>query len=786
MGAGIAAHLAAAGCKTFLLDIVPKGATRSARSSIAKGALKALSKSRPPALMSKAVLHRIIPGNLEDDLDASVEQSDIVIEAVVERLDVKQGLFRKVAAAARPDTVLATNTSGIPISAIAEALPSESRGQLLGLHFFNPPRWMHLLEVIPGEHTSPSITAAASDFCDRVLGKGIVPCRDTPNFIGNRIGIAEMLLSVTAAQTMDLSIEEVDFLNGPLVGRPKTGTFRLGDLVGIDILAHVIGNLRDGLSGDKHSPQFDPLYRIIEVPEFITQLIDSGRLGDKTKAGFYKKTRDEAGKKAVLSLDLKSLKYRSTQPLGEDMLSLLSMQKLMPLKERIVELLKKEGRGADFIRAVLLPLINYSAALVGQICETPQQIDDAMRWGYGWELGPFELMDCIGVGPVIEMLRARGEQPAQYLLSLEEVKGATATVYGQSQAQQTVFTPDSGEQPKVEPKGAIFLSRLRESAVIASNPSAALLDLGDGIACLEFRSKANILDAGVVQLMGDAPEILAQKGYLGLVVGNQADHFCRGANLMHIAGLIAQKKWQGIETAIAELQNAVMNLRHGPLPVVVTPIGQTLGGGTEVALHANSIVAGADLFLGLVEAGVGVLPAGGGLKELARRASSWAAQVPLADPYEKVRIGFESVVTAKISTSAFEARENGFLEPSDAVVFNKSRLIERGKMRALSLVADATPPPDRDEVIEVIGAAGGASLLQGVQQFGWGGYASEHDMLIGKKVVHVLSGGMSLKKSATAQELLDLEREAFVSLCGTEKTFQRIEHMLKTKRPLRN
>lgn len=785
MGAGIAAHLAAAGCRTHLLDIVPAGAPTHGRSAIAQGALKALTKSKPPALMSQSVLSRLFPGNLEDDLERCVSESHLVIEAVVERLDIKASLFTKVAKAAGPKTILATNTSGIPIDAIAAQLPEEARRRFLGLHFFNPPRFMHLLEVIPGSATDPEVVLEASDFCDRALGKGIVPCRDTPNFIGNRIGIAEMLLTFRAAEQAGLTVEEVDFLNGPLLGRPKTGSFRLGDLVGIDVVGHVVNNLKEGLSADKTAANYDSLYEIMEVPAVVSKLIAAKCLGDKTGAGFYKKSKGAGGKTEILSLDLKSAEYRARIepefPVFERNL------KLLPLEARVKDALSSEGKGGDFLRAVLLPLFNYSAELAGKICETPQQIDDAMRWGYGWQLGPFELMDAAGPAWVLGEVKKRGIEPAQLLLSLVEEQGEAARFYGPDATAPTVYTPAGNYKPVTQPKGAILLSRLPESAVLKKNPSAALLDIGDGVACLEFRSKANILDDGVVNMILEAPQFLEEKGFVGLVLGNQADHFCRGANLMHIAGLIGQKDFAGVEQAVKVLQDSFMNLRHGPIPVVAAPIGQALGGGTEACLHCAEIQAGADLFMGLVEAGVGLLPAGGGLKEIARRASAWAQQMPGQEPYPGVRRGFEAVAMAKVSMSAFEAKESGFLAATDGVTFHKSRVIADAKKRVLGLAAAGWVPPDREEAITVIGEAGGANLMMGVQVFEWGGYASEHDKLIGQKIVHVLSGGMKRGGgSVTAQALLDLEREAFVSLCGTEKTIARIKHMLTTKKPLRN
>lgn len=789
MGAGIAAHLAAAGCKTHLLDILPKDGSASAdsaaRSAVAQAALRALPKSKPPALMSPQALTRLVPGNFEDDLERAAQESDLIIEAVVERLDVKSALWQRASSAAKKTAVLATNTSGISIDAIAEGLSPEDRLRFLGLHFFNPPRFMHLLEVVPGRHTSAEIVAEASWFCDVVLGKGIVACRDTPNFVGNRIGIAELCLTFAAAEKQKLSIEDVDVLNGQLMGRPRTGSFRLADLVGIDVLAHVVKNLETGLSSEPTAENFDPLHELFRVPEPISGLIASGRLGNKTRAGFYKKTRNAEGKTEILAVDLNSLEYRPSQT--SRFLAFAQEAKSLSLRERASRAMRAEDAAGQFLRDLWFPLFNYCAHLCTTICETPAQIDDAMRWGYGWELGPFELLDAVGTDWVIEQLKERGEAVAEGLRQLRTEQGKQAQFYEQGPTGKSIYVPGAGFRPLQVPQGMLLLDQLPPDRIIFENPSARLLDIGDEVACLEFRSKANILDAGVVKLVADAPQMLIDRGYRAMVLGNQAAHFCRGADLSQIAELINEKDFDGVERAVADLQDAFMNLRHSEIPVVAAPLGQALGGGTEACLHCDRIQAGADLFLGLVEVGVGLLPAGGGLKEIARRASAWANQVPGTDPGPWLRRGFEAVATAKVHNSAFEAQDAGFLSPGDGISFHRSRIIADAKKRALALAIAGYVPPDRQELIQVVGAPGGANLMMGVQLFEWGGYASAHDALIGKKIAHVLSGGMSPSATAvTAQTLLDLEREAFVSLCGEEKTVARIVAMLRTKKPLRN
>lgn len=799
MGAGIAAHLANTGIRTFLLDIVPKGvgvdAPKSARDKLAAGALKALPKAKPPALMHPGFADRLTAGNFDDDLDAAVAQSDIVIEAIVERLDIKQAVFKRVAAAASAHTVLATNTSGIPIGEIAEALPEHARKRLLGLHFFNPPRWMHLLEVIPSQYTDPAVVDEVAEWSDRTLGKGVVLCRDTPNFIGNRIGIGEMLLTFSATMgeggSGGYTIEEVDQLNGKPVGRPKTGSYRLGDMVGLDVVGHVVTNLRAALSGDPSAPNYDPLYDKMQLSSALQGLLDKGWFGDKSGQGFYKKVltpgsrlgeTDAKGKRAILALDLNTGEYRPQQkPEFPELAGLRGSP-----SAKVHKAMRLEGRAGEFYRKVYLPLFNYSATLTGTICDTPKQIDDAMRWGYGWSMGPFELMDAAGPKWCAEQLRAMGIEPAPAIVELL-AQGDDATWYkGRPGKDQQVF--DGSTYVDIQtPAGMLILGAHKPEGEIETNSSAALIDIGDGVALLEFRSKANVLDDGVIDLMAKAPELLRDKGFLALVIGSQDDHFCRGANLLQIGMAAMQKNWDALDEAVNTLQQTLMNLRHGLLPVVVAPYGQTLGGGCEVAMHSDHVQANADLFMGLVEIAVGVLPAGGGLKEIARRASAHAGQVPGGDVFAWVRRGFEAAATGKVSMSAFEARETGWLRPSDGVTFHKNRVVADAKRAALGLAAGNYVPPDRNEPIHVMGAPGGANLMLGIHEFGWGGFASEHDQLIGSKMIHVLSGGM--KPSAgtvTAQALLDLEREAFLSLCGTEKTLARIQYMLNNRKPLRN
>ncbi len=790
MGAQIAAHLANAGCRVHLLDIVPRDtaadAPAAARNAIVLGSMKKMLKAKPPAYMNKAFADRITPGNLDDDLEKACAESDLVIEAVIERLDIKKSLFERVAAAAPDTCILASNTSGIPIEDIADAMPEGARHRFLGMHFFNPPRWMHLLEIIPSKYTDQEYVDSVDRFSDVALGKGVVVARDTPNFIGNRIGIGEMLLTFAATDKHGLTVEQVDLLNGSLVGRPRTGSYRLGDMVGLDVVGHVVRNLQEGLSGDKGADNFDPLYDLMKVPDTLAKMLENGWNGDKSGQGFYKKEKGADGKTVRLALDLKTLEYRprEAKPRFDE---LKSISKLPTVERKIHEALRSDGPAGAFLRDLYLPLFNYCATLTGQICSSPKEIDDAMIWGYGWKLGPFQIWDAAGVAWAVDEMKKAGIEPAPAVLDLLEKKGADASWYGTDKAAPGVYVPGTGDQAIEAPAGMIFLDRLKAAnKELKSNPSAALIDLGDGVACLEFRSKANVLDDGVVMLLSEAPQFLVDKGFRGLVIGNQDDHFCRGANLLQIGMWAMQKKWDDLEQAVKVLQDTLMGLRHGPIPVVAAPFGQTLGGGTEVSLHAAKIQAGADLFMGLVEIGVGVLPAGGGLKEIVRRGSQWASQIEDGDPYPWIRRGFEAAATGKVSMSAHEARGTGFLSIHDGITFHKSRVIADAKQAVIGLAEAGWVAPDRNEPIDVIGSSGGAAMQLGTQLFEWGGYASEHDKLIARKIVNVLTGGYGLRRKVVAQDLLDLEREAFVSLCGTEKTVARIQHMLEKRKPLRN
>ncbi len=793
MGAQIAAQFANAGIRTHLLDIVPKGVDKGApaskRNALALGAMKQMLKTKPAPYMNKAFAARITAGNIDDDLETAVAQSDLVLEAVIERLDIKKPLFDRIAKAAPAHAVLATNTSGLPVGSIAEDLPEDARRRVVGMHFFNPPRYMHLLEVVSSKFTDPDIAAQLSNFGDHVLGKGIVPCRDTPNFIGNRIGIGEMLLTFGTTFEDGYTVEEVDLLNGPLMCRPKMGSFRLGDLVGIDVAGLVIGNLKKGTSNDPAADNFDEMHDRMVVHPTIEQMFEKGMKGDKTGQGFYKKTkeRDDKGRRVVLSLDLKTLEYRPRQK--PKFPEVDAIRKNPDWKKRVHDAVRLEGRAGDFLRKVYLPLFNYAANRLGEISDGPQEIDDAMRWGYGWEQGPFAMWDAVGVKWAVEQLQGMGITPSPAALALLEAGGDEATWYAGSSNERTMFVPERKSHESVPtPAGIIVLDSLKEAGkVIEKNASASLIDLGDGIACVEFHSKMNSLDDGIGQMLVNAVTEPEKRGIRGIVVGNNGDNFSVGANIFFILASAGQGKWDDIDKAVDGFQQVQMSIRHSNIPVVVAPHGMALGGGCETVMHGNAVVAAAESYVGLVEIGVGLLPGGGGLKEIVRRASAWASQVPDGDPYPWVRRGFEAAAAATVATSADEAKAQGFIASDQTIVFNKNRVIAEAKRRAIGMAQGGYVPPDRNEPLQVIGASRGASFLLGAQLFEWGGYASAHDKLVAEKIAHVLSGGMEAAPGPkTAQDILDLEREAFVSLCGEQKTRDRMAHMLSTGKPLRN
>jgi 3-hydroxyacyl-CoA dehydrogenase len=705
MGAQIAAHFANAGIPALLLDV-----TREA----AREGLERAKALKPDPFFTPTTHTLIRTGGIDDDLQA-VAQCDWILEAIVERLDAKQSLFARVETHRKPDAIVSSNTSGIPISALAEGRSNGFRQHLLGTHFFNPPRYLHLLEVIPTPDTDPSVVDAVVAFADRRLGKGVVVAKDTPNFIANRIGLFGVMQVFRALASGDYTIEEIDAITGPAIGRPKSATFRTMDIAGIDVLAHVSRNLAERLDSEADRSVF-------ELPPLVLELVKRGWVGAKAGQGFYQKAADGE----ILTLDPSSMEYRPKQSVR--LSSLDAARSIENVGERIRTLVGGKDKVGQFLRDTLVPTLQYAERVAAQIAHDRADIDNAMRWGFGWELGPFETL--------------------QYLR--------------QDSARTT---------------------SLRSKNVVKKNAGASLIDLGDGVLSVEFHSKMNAIGGDTIQML-QAGVKEASANFAALVVANDAVNFSAGANLMLLLLEAQEGNWDDVDLMIRAFQGATMALKYADVPVVAAPAGLTLGGGCEIALHADRIHAAAEAYIGLVEVGVGLIPAGGGTKEMLARAMEVAP--PTADPLPLVQRVFETIGFAKVSTSGPDARRLGYLRDADDISMNRERLKEDAKALALSRVPEYVRPQPR-AAIRVGGRSLLAALKLGVHLAWRGGRISEHDALIGRKLAWILAGGdLPHAATVTEQQLLDLEREAFLSLCGERKTQERIAHTLKTGKPLRN
>lgn len=735
MGARIAAHFANAGIPAVLLDL--PGA--------AKAGLDAATKGKPPAFYMADGPSLIELGSFETDL-GKLAACDWVIEAVVENLDIKRQLWPKAIGAAPEHAVLSTNTSGIPLARIAEGWPSGARRRFLGTHFFNPPRYLHLLEIIPGPETDPSLLASVAEFGDRRLGKGIVVCKDTPNFIANRIG--SFFGGTVGKLTMEdgWTVEEIDAITGSPIGLPNSASFRLLDLVGVDVWAFVGSNLYDAVPHDKWRDRFLP-------PGFLKQMLERGWKGDKTGQGFYKKVGPN---RDIHVLDWKTLEYR---PLPKVKLpEIEAVKPIEDLGERLRALVNGQGRVADFLWKLYSDLFLYCAERIPEIADRPIDIDRAMRWGYAHKLGPFELWDALGFEAVCARLEKDG-RPLPEFAARHRASGA-----------KSWYQPND---PSRTLPGCISIAAEKsQRGVVKSNAGASLVDLGDGVLCLEFHSKMNSLGTDSVQMIHAGIDETA-KNYEALLVANEGENFSVGANLMLVLMAAQEQEWDELNAAIHHFQQAMMAIKYAPKPVVSAPFSRALGGGCEIVLHSRAAQASAELYMGLVEVGVGLIPGAGGCKELIAR---------LKDP----RKAFELIGYAKVSGSAAEAKSMGLLDKSAGITMNPDRLIADAKALALGIARSYIPGAPRND-IKVAGAPGKALLKMGAWMARQGNYISDHDALIGEKLAHVLCGGdLTSEQAVSEQYLLDLEREAFLSLCGTPKTQERIGHMLKTGKPLRN
>ncbi len=784
MGGAIAAHFANAGVASLVLDIVPRAlspgeeaagltlADRKVRDRIATDALQALLKSRPSPLFTPERASLIQAGNLEDDLPRLAE-ADWVIEVVKEDLEIKRRVLQAAAPHIAAGAILSSNTSGLSLAAMAEALPEALRPRFLGTHFFNPPRYMKLCELIPTARTDPELLAFVGEFARGRLGKGIVPAKDTPNFIANRIGVHAMLATVKVMAEMGLSIEEVDALTGPAIGRPRTATFQLADLVGLDTFLHVADNLYPLVPDDESRELF-------RAPDFLRRMVDKGLLGRKSGGGFYRMTKGPT--KQLETLDLQTMAYRPQQKAVFPEIE--AAKGIEDAGARLRQLAAGQGRAGQAIWRLLGATLSYSAMRLGEICDDAAAIDRALRWGFNWELGPFEAWDALGFRPTTERLRADGLPLPAWVRALHD--SGAETLYRDIDGVLHAPTARPGVCAAVpgDPRAFDFARLRRAGREVRRNPGASLLDLGDGILCLEFHSKMNIIGQDTIEMIMTACRE-AETGWDGLVVANQGDNFSAGANLMLLLLSAQEGDWDEIDLIVRAFQTAGDRLEQCAVPVVCAPHGLALGGGCEVTMAGNAVRAAAETYLGLVEFGAGVIPAGGGCLRLYKR---HVAGLPdRADLYPALKQTFEAIGMAKVSTSAEEARRLGFLRPGDSWSMNRDRQIADAKELCLTLARGGFAPPLPDPAVPVMGRGGFALLETVLLNMHEARWISEHDRKIGRELARILTGG-DLPGPTTVSErhLLDLEREAFLRLIGERKTQERMQHILKTGKPLRN
>jgi len=788
MGAQIAAHLANVGIPSLLMDIVPaellpdeqkRGLTLQSpqvRNRVTQSLFDKAKKLKPSPLFTPEVAGLIRVGNVEDNL-AEIKDADWVIEAILERMDLKLAIHAKIAANARPDALVSTNTSGLSIAGMTKGLPIEYRRRFFGTHFFNPPRYMRLLEVIPMPETDPALLKSFAEFGEAVLGKGIVRAKDTPGFVANRIGCFDMQRVALLMMEDGLTIDEVDAITGPAIGRPKSATFRLGDIVGVDLMVQMGHNLRELL---KHDPQI-AVFRPIE---FIEDMVKRGWWGEKKGQGFYQRVKSEKGRQ-ILTLDYRTMEYRPQQK--PQFASLEAASKTSSRAERIRALCAASDKAGVFAWKHLSSVLCYAADRLAEIADDVLTVDDAMRWGYNWELGPFETWDALGVRETVARLEKEGRDvPA---LARDLLASGKASFYEERDGRRLFFDlRKKGHATEAAFPKAINLPRLhRANKVVRSNPGASLVDLGDGVACLEFHSKMNTIGGDQLGMLRESLDEV-RKNFVGLVVGNQGQHFSAGANLMLLTTQIQNQDWDEIDLSIRAFQRATSTIRQFEKPVVAACHGYTLGGGCEIAMGCDHIVIAAETYLGLPEVGVGLIPAAQGTKEMLIRCTENIIRSEETDYFPGVRHAWETIGLAKVSTSATEAAKLRYLRAGETtLVLNRDWLLGEAKAQVLHLAAQGfTPKPQRTD-IPAIGESGLALFKVMLHQMRMAGQISEHDQKIGAKLAHILCGGdLTSLHFVSEQYLMDLEREVFLSLCGEPKTVERIKHTLKTGKPLRN
>ncbi len=786
MGSGIACHFANIGVEVLLLDIVPrelnekevkKGLSledKAVRNRLVNEALAKALKSKPSPIYHSKFASRITTGNLEDDI-SRIAGVDWIIEVVVERLDIKKKVFEQVEKYRTPGTLITSNTSGIPIAFMSEGRSEDFQQNFCGTHFFNPPRYLKLFEIIPGPKTDPEVLAFLNSYGEQFLGKTSVLAKDTPAFIGNRIGIFSIMSLFHAVKEMGLTVEEVDKLTGPVIGRPKSATFRTVDVVGLDTLIHVANGIGENCPEDEQ-------HALFQLPEFIKTMSDNQWLGSKTGQGFYKKIKNDKGKSEILTLDLNSMEYRSKK--RANFASLELTKPIDAVIDRFTVLIKGKDKAGEFYRKSFGALFAYVTHRIPEITDELFKIDDAMKAGFGWEHGPFQIWDAIGLEKGLQLIEEAGQQPASWV---EEMQAAGINGFYSVQDGATYYydIPAKKQAKKPGQDAFIILDNIRKSNEVFKNSGVVVEDLGDGILNCEFQSKMNTIGGDVIAGLNKAID-LAEKDFQGLVIGNQAANFSVGANIAMIFMMAVEQEYDELNMAVKMFQDTMMRMRYSAIPTVAAPHGMCLGGGCELSLHADKVVAAAETYIGLVEFGVGVIPGGGGSKEMALRASDTFRKNDVE--LNTLQEYFLTIGMAKVSTSAYEAFDLGILQKGkDVVVVNKDRQIAAAKAHARIMAEAGYTQPIRRKDVKVLGKQALGMFLVGTDSMEAAHYISEHDKKIANKLAYVMAGGdLSEASYVSEQYLLDIEREAFLSLCTERKTLERIQHMLKTGKPLRN
>jgi len=795
MGATIAAQLANVGIETSLLDIIPpeltdddkkKGLTRESKTFRDKFGLNGLNialKSKPASFYIPENAKLITIGNLEDNLEW-LSDVDWIIEVVVERLDIKKIVFEKIETVLKPGTIITSNTSGISAKAMSEDRTENFRKHFAITHFFNPPRYMKLLEIVPNPDTLPEVIETLADICEKVLGKGVVYAKDTSNFVANRIGTYNMFSVINAMVDMGLTVEAVDKLTGPVIGNAKSASFRTADLVGLDTLLHVADNVYEGCPEDEKKEVFKP-------PDFINQMVEKKLLGEKTKQGFYKKTKDSKGKKVILSLDCNTLKYSPQEKVN--LASLEAAKNVSGTPQKVKSLYYAKDLAGKFTFGHISEMFIYAANRIPEIADDIVNIDNALKWGFGRKMGPFETWDAVGVSKSVAKMKEAGYEIPSWVQEL--LDSGKESFYKKEAGVLYYYDIPSKDYKEVPIKpGIILLPSLKDrEKQVAGNTGSSLIDIGDGVACLEFHSKMNAIGEDIMSMIVQSSDIVS-RDFEGLVIANHGTNFSVGANLAMLLFLAQEEEWDDLDWAIKALQDALMKLKYLDKPVVAAPAGMALGGGCEICLASDRVRFAAETYMGLVEVGVGVIPAGGGCKELLIRNTEHLFEVQRGGVYPKqiefmpfVARAFETIAMAKVSTSGPEAIKLGYLRPTDKLTVNRDYLIEDAKKTVLAINLEGYTPLRPLEEIRVAGENTFAMMKLALWTMHEQGFALDHDVTVGTKVAYVLCGGNVLENTKVSEQyLLDLEREAFLSLCGDPKTQARIQHMLTTGKPLRN